>query len=263
MSEKLKVIFQNEHIVALDKPSGVLTTPARFSDDPRPVLGLQLQSFLNQQIYPIHRLDFEVSGIVLFALSEKAHREFNLKFERRGVYKTYQALVSPKTEGLFPTGQRFIWKSKILRGKKRSFESEAGQWAHTEACLEGSVLSQDWGPALQWSLFPMTGKPHQLRFEMAKQKIPILNDVLYGGAAVSGKAQEIALRAIRLKFDSQREEDRKFLKHWGVPAILEVAKPESIPMRDFRSPAFEDTLGVKDGFGLENIASEGDAGNNS
>lgn len=235
------ILFQNEFVIVLDKPAGVLTTPPRFQEDSREVLGLSLQRYLGQQIYPVHRLDYEVSGLVLYALSENAHRAFNKKFESRGVYKTYQAFsaqerLSPKVQGQekvespmtnleeIPIGQRLTWNSKILRGKKRSFESPAGAPSTTEVIRHPEMAHTVLGTVIPWSLFPMTGRPHQLRFEMYKHGFPILNDLLYSGAPVQGWQNRIALRSVSLKFDDQKTADKYFLNQWSIPAKFEVAE---------------------------------------
>ena len=236
--QEIKIIFQNHGIIIVDKPAGVLTTPPRFSSDPRPVLGLQLQKKLGQQIFPVHRLDFEVSGLVIYALTENAHRAFNKKFESRSVYKTYQAfsqadsisqsqgsVENPAKELLndIPRDQRFTWTSQIIRGKKRSFESPAGAPSLTEGIRHLDIQHPDLGLVTPWSLFPMTGRPHQLRFEMYKHGYPILNDILYSGKVIDDWENRIALRAVSLKFDNHSKGDRDFLEQWSIPAKFEVA----------------------------------------
>ncbi len=241
-----RIVFQNKFIVVIDKPAGVLTTPPRFRENGREVLGLVLQNYLRQQIYPVHRLDFEVSGLVIYALTEGAHRAFSKKFESRAVYKTYQALSAGKAltgEGLYlnqekgessnhgqptnlseiPTLKRFFWKSNIFRGKKRSFESPAGSPSLTEGIRHLDLEHAELGIVTPWSLFPMTGRPHQLRYEMYKHGFPILNDLLYSGLPVQGWSNQIALRAVSLKFDDQKKLDKDFLEDWSIPAKFEVA----------------------------------------
>ncbi|HMN69804.1 MAG TPA: pseudouridine synthase, partial [Bdellovibrionales bacterium] len=70
----MNIVFENENLIAVDKPHGWLTTPARSADDPRPCLGRELQAAVGSQVYPVHRLDFEVGGLVLFARTAQAHR---------------------------------------------------------------------------------------------------------------------------------------------------------------------------------------------
>lgn len=210
----MKVIFQNKDVIVVDKNAGVLTTPPRFRDE-RPVLGLQIQKKLDRQIFPVHRLDFEVSGIVLFALSERAHRDFNRQFEQRKVTKIYQAFAAVTTSEKFEFNERLEWKSRILRGKKRSYESPAGLDSLTYAQKIKQIEHSEWGQVAAWELAPRTGRPHQLRFEMYKNGVSILNDTLYGGSSVPSKAHEIALKAVHLEF-----EDEAFCSYWKVPAVM-------------------------------------------
>jgi tRNA pseudouridine32 synthase/23S rRNA pseudouridine746 synthase len=86
------------------------------------------------------------------------------------------------------------WESKIVRGKRRSFVAPHGQEAHTRA----RVIDERDGFWL-WELQPLTGRPHQLRVEMARFGAPIFGDTLYGGEAAAVK-DWIALRAVSLSF---------------------------------------------------------------
>ena len=194
------IVFQNNFFIALDKPHNYLTTPSRMGEaDLRPCLGLELQALLGQQIFPVHRLDFEVSGLTLFALQPRAHALANGWFEKRLVVKTYQAI----TEGTVPKGPfPMIWKNKLVRGKKRSFEAPHGQLATTEAFLaRGSTTN-----TLKWQLHPLTGKPHQLRVHLSMNGFPIWGDKLYG-SQVENPSTGIALRSVQLNFKNCHERE--------------------------------------------------------
>jgi 23S rRNA-/tRNA-specific pseudouridylate synthase len=91
----IQIVSETEQMIAVEKPAGWLTTPARSMDDPRPVLGRQLQEQLDRQIYPVHRLDFEVSGLTLWAKTPLAHTRAQKWFEHGSIQKTYQALSRP------------------------------------------------------------------------------------------------------------------------------------------------------------------------
>lgn len=202
----MKIIADNSHFVLVDKPSGMLTVPGRTgAEDPRPCLGWLLQKQLNCQLFPVHRLDFEVSGLVLFAKNAEAHRESNLWFEKRLVHKFYSAL-SPGFADASTLPQKFEWKSRLLRGKKRAYESPVGKPALTKATLLKSEDSQ----RLRWRLEPVTGRPHQLRYEMAKHGFAILGDQLYGSQVPYPEG--IALRAVRIEFPSETSATRFDLK---------------------------------------------------
>lgn len=201
----IKVLWRNEHAVLVEKPARTLSVPGRHADDGRPVFGLELQKQLNQQVYPVHRLDFEVSGVMVFALNPQSHKKLNQGFEKKTIRKIY--LAQTESEKPLPAGPQ-IWKRKILRGKKRSYESPHGDWAETRALVVDSDLSL-------WQLEPVTGKPHQLRLEMHLQGFPILGDELYNSEK-PWPYPGIALRAQRIDFPQDLQQDL------GLPAFQEV-----------------------------------------
>ena len=196
------VLFENSDFIVVDKASGVLSVPSRVGEkETRPVLGKILEAALKIKIFPVHRLDAEVSGILLYAKNAQAHREANQVFENHWVQKTYEALSiaagdfqkaaanlansTPagkfsSSDGQFPEiGATVEWRSKLLRGKKRAYESSGGKDSLTRAKIKAKL---EWRGhlALLWELEPVTGRSHQLRFEMARHKVPICGDTLYG-----------------------------------------------------------------------------------
>jgi len=203
------IVFENEHFVVCDKPALCLTVPDRHKSD-RPCLGTTLQKKIGRQIFPVHRLDFEVSGLVLFAKNNQAHTVSQDWFYHKEIRKQYRALSehqsfqhwpahipTDRTPILYQAGAEFSWKMQIMRGKKRSFESVHGEWALTEA----SMTAEE-GGTISWNLFPLTGKPHQLRLEMSRHGFAILGDQLYGSSHALTNQQwkwgGIALRAVQL-----------------------------------------------------------------
>lgn len=222
----ISIVFQNQHFVICDKPGGVLTTPSRHAEnDGRSCLGTALQTSLGQQIYPVHRLDFEVSGLVLFAKTAEAHREANAWFEKKLVRKTYHAWTSSQSfahippqvpgprEGFTVTpGQSFAWESRQLRGKRRAYLSPEGKACRTEA----RFLKINEEQFLEWDLSPVTGRPHQLRLDMSRHGFPIVGDALYG-STVEWKPHTLALRAYKIDFVSIPVAQRA-----GLPELLEV-----------------------------------------
>ena len=201
----IQIVFQNKNFVVCNKPAQVLSVPAREKTDPRFCLGLELQKQLNTQVFPAHRLDFEVSGLIIYALNAQAHKASQNWFIKRQIRKLYRAQTSTQNFDHWPANipteraevktqaqAHYVWKTKILRGKKRSFESENGEWAETEA----TVLEQNNNQVL-WQLYPVTGKPHQLRLELSRRGFPIIGDSLYGSKMQHSKAG-IALEAYEL-----------------------------------------------------------------
>lgn len=226
----VNIVFENEHFVICDKPSLVLSTPDRFKSD-RPCLGLELQNQLRTQIFPVHRLDFEVSGLVMYAKNARAHRQSQDWFQFKQLQKKYLARTRTQDFAHWPekiaadrrliapeVGQKFHWKVCIQRGKKRSFESPHGEWADTQA-----EITKYENSFLDWALYPITGKPHQLRFELSRHGFPILGDELYGSKFQLSKQDwpygVLALRAVELQFHSVGATDADRL---GLPLIVRI-----------------------------------------
>lgn len=213
----LKIIFENENFIVVDKEAMVLTTPSRLGvQDSRPCLGTTLQTQSQSQIFPVHRLDFEVSGLVIYAKNAKAHSAANSWFEQKSVFKTYCALSEGEA---LTAGEKFLWKSCLLRGKKRSYEHQLGKNSETEALYLGSDPNTGWH---QWELHPLTGRPHQLRYELSRHGHPIVGDQLYG-SRTSFFEPGIALRALRIDFSKAPQ-----AKHFGLPISIEASSRWSL-----------------------------------
>src|SRR5688572_9465083 len=112
----IQVLFEDDDLVALNEPSGLLTIPDRFD----PALP-SLKSILQQQydeLFIIHRIDRDTSGIILFAKNATAHKYYSQLFEARAVDKKYFALVhghmnSPSGTFDQPIGEHFQVKRKM------------------------------------------------------------------------------------------------------------------------------------------------------
>ncbi len=202
----IDIIFQNENFVVCNKPGGVLSVPSRDRHDPRGCLGIELQRHLNQSVLPVHRLDLEVSGLIVFALNPKAHKKSQDWFEKKTISKLYIATTSEQNFSHWPEqintirdtldmndNKVLIWKTQIQRGKKRSFESTHGEWAETKAQIQTVKDGH-----VHWHLYPLTGKPHQLRLELSRRGFPVHGDQLYGSKVKTPDQAGISLKAVRL-----------------------------------------------------------------
>lgn len=228
----INLCFENPHFVICDKESGVLSTPSRFEEtDGRRCLGTELQSALKIQIYPVHRLDFEVSGLVMYAKTAEAHRKANAWFEHKQVQKTYRALttaqdyshipanvINPRTPIELHPSHEFQWPSRILRGKRRAYESPQGKPSLTLAKYVGVDAHQ----FLIWDLQPVTGRSHQLRFDLSRHGFPIVGDKLYGSLK-EWKKDSIALRSYKIDFSKAPQ-----AQSLGLPEIIEIKAFEDV-----------------------------------
>lgn len=185
-------VYESSRVVVIDKPAGWLSVPSRIgAEDERLCVGRMLEKELSLRLWPVHRLDAEVSGLLIYAKDADTHRVLCAGFEHHQVHKTYLAW----TVGPLPTGcklgQAQRWQSLLLRGKKRAYVHAAGK----EAVTLATPLVVD-GSRVLWRLCPQTGRPHQLRVELSRRGCPILGDSLYGSTVTWG--QGIALRAVEL-----------------------------------------------------------------
>lgn len=215
------VIFENQDFIVCDKPAGVLSVPDRHKSD-RPCLGLELQKQKNIQIFPVHRLDLEVSGLILFAKNSRGHKASQDWFAKKLLQKKYKALtlnqdfshwpphvVAAREDLILSPGATFLWTMKILRGKRRSFESLHGDFSETKAIYNGARDEFH-----EWDMYPITGRAHQLRLELSRHGFPIAGDHLYGSKMTLSDKQwpygPLALRAVEISFNKQICKDFEF-----------------------------------------------------
>lgn len=223
----IQTLFENSDFIVVFKSAGILTVPDRgITGAERRVLGRELQTERGAQIFPVHRLDFVAEGLVLFAKTPVAHTQANLWFESRVIHKTYRAwtqaqsfahipaeVSNPRLPIALQVGQRFEWRCRIKRGKRRAFESPRGDPAITLATFLGNHSQHNF---LQWDLEPVTGRAHQLRFELSRHGFPIIGDALYG-STVNADTDRIALRAWRLDFSAIPVAER-----FGLPEHIQI-----------------------------------------
>jgi tRNA pseudouridine32 synthase/23S rRNA pseudouridine746 synthase len=196
MFKAYELLFENEHFIIVDKASGVLSVPGRVQNEDL-ILGRILEVDFKQTILPIHRLDFEVSGLIMYAKTKEAHRLGNSWFNDKKIFKTYCAL----TTGGKPSVTENVemeWKCMLLRGKRRAYEAPHGKVSITKVFFKGlSTCSH-----FLWDLHPITGRSHQLRYELFRHGHPIVGDRLYGSPKTFAEnAQSIALRSYKLDFN--------------------------------------------------------------
>lgn len=165
------VLYQDEWIVVADKPHFLPVTPSgRYLQE---TLLVRLRRKLGiDTLTPMHRIDRETAGLVLFSVKPESRDRYQRLFRENFVGKHYEAIAPYRTDIALP-----------LRYKSRIVQSEAFMRMETvdgkyNAETEISILRQSEGFA-HYRLKPVTGRKHQLRIQMCTLGIPIVNDRIY------------------------------------------------------------------------------------
>ena len=166
-----RVLYQDEHILVADKPHFLPVIPAGKFLHETLLVRLRKQQ-ATEDLAPIHRLDRETAGVILFSLNRKTRGHYTSLFRNRSVRKVYEALAPSAEELNFPRTRR----SRVVQGEPFFRMKEVPGEANSETHI--SVINNR-GSVSLYQLFPITGRKHQLRLHLAALGIPIINDKLY------------------------------------------------------------------------------------
>jgi len=184
-----KVLYQDDALIVLEKPEGLLSVATDFDDEPS--LHAQLKrAFPHERILPVHRLDRDTSGIILFAHAHRAQVQLKKQFEAHAIQKQYAAIVEGKLEDKKGTWQSYLEEDALYTVHSKK-EADQGKLAITEY----ERIAEKGGKTLL-RLRPVTGRKHQLRVHCQKAGVPILGDKRYG----SGKGKRLYLHAEQITF---------------------------------------------------------------
>jgi RluA family pseudouridine synthase len=204
------VLFENEDVVAIDKPEGVAAVPERRPGTES--LFERLCAERGESLYIVHRLDKETSGVILFARNAEAHRQLNLQFEKRLVHKVYLALA----HGVITDDWGVIDKPLRQFGSGRvGIDAQHGRPSVTEF----RVLERFEAHTLV-ELYPRTGRRHQIRVHLYSIGHPVVGDPLYGVRVIQSNYARMMLHAHRLAF--RLPSDGRITLEAPVPASFEA-----------------------------------------
>jgi len=190
----LDVIYSDEYIIVLNKPSSLLSVPGRGSDKSDCLISRVKQEYSNALI--VHRLDMSTSGIIVLALCKESHRLLSEMFASKKIQKKYIAVV----DGIVNPNSGEINQAIICdwpNRPKQIIDSVNGKVSIThyrviDSCNELNTSRVE--------LQPVTGRTHQLRVHMQFIGHAILGDELYGNAEVAKKEDRLLLHATSIAF---------------------------------------------------------------
>ena len=192
MTPYLEIIFQDDDILVLNKPSGLLSVPGKAKEHAD---CLQTRA---QRVFPtatvVHRLDMATSGLMVMALNRPAHRHISKQFELRETAKTYQAVVFATVQqdcGEINLPLICDWPNR----PRQMVDHERGK----KALTQWRVLERS-NNTTRLELKPITGRSHQLRVHMLSMQHPIIGDRLYAHDQALEMADRLNLHAMFLSF---------------------------------------------------------------
>ncbi|WP_180981178.1 tRNA pseudouridine(65) synthase TruC [Vibrio diazotrophicus] len=185
MSVMLEVIYQDEYLVAVNKPAGMLVHRSWLDKHETQFVMQTLRDQIGQHVFPLHRLDRPTSGVLVFALSSEIASNVMPMFANHEMVKTYHAIVRgwieegdvldyPLKEELDKIADKFAKQDKEAQSAVTEYQPLAkvevpfstGKFPTTRYCLV--------------EMKPKTGRKHQLRRHMAHLRHPIVGDTTHG-----------------------------------------------------------------------------------
>ncbi len=165
------VVFQDEHLLVADKPHFLPVVPAgRFLQE---TLLVRLKKKLNlESLVPLHRIDRETAGLVLFSINPATRNQYTRLFQNRTIEKVYHALAPQPSHLSFP----LVRQSRIVPGEPFFRMQEIDGLPNAETWIDHLETRNN---LALYELRPRTGKKHQLRVHLSNLGIPIENDSLY------------------------------------------------------------------------------------
>ncbi len=221
----LKIIYEDNHIIAVNKPSGMLVQGDKTGDE---TLGDVVKKYLKEKYQKpgdvylgvTHRIDRPVSGVLLFARTSKALTRLNELFKSRDMKKTYWAIVQNRPAKEEDTLTHWLKKNEA-KNMSKAFAKETD--GALKCILDYKLISSIDNYHLL-EINPHTGRHHQIRVQLAAIGSPIKGDLKYGSKR-SNKDGSISLHARKINFEHP-------VKKEPIEIIAEV--PEDVVWRAFK-----------------------------
>lgn len=199
-----EIIFENDQLVVINKPAGLLSIPDREGKE------ISLKILLKEKygnIFTVHRLDKETSGVIVFAKDENTHKFLSEAFEGRSVEKYYTGIVTGTLAEKKKTIDAPIAENQVKRGVMMIHQRGKASVTDYEVLQEFGKFS-----LLQFRIH--TGRTHQIRVHMQNEGHPIVCDELYGDPT------PIRLSIVKknYKLSKSEEEERPILNRLGLHA---------------------------------------------
>ncbi|WP_210448396.1 bifunctional tRNA pseudouridine(32) synthase/23S rRNA pseudouridine(746) synthase RluA [Pantoea ananatis] len=184
----LHILYQDAHIMVVNKPSGLLSVPGRLDEHKDSVMTRIQRDYPEAE--SVHRLDMATSGVIVVALTKAAERELKRQFREREPAKTYVARVwghPAQEKGMVDLPLICDWPNR----PKQKVCFDTGKSAQTDY----EVVEYGEDNSARVALKPITGRSHQLRVHMLALGHPILGDGFYAHPEAKAMSDRLLLHA--------------------------------------------------------------------
>jgi tRNA pseudouridine32 synthase/23S rRNA pseudouridine746 synthase len=200
----LAIIYEDEWLIAVNKPPGLLSVPGRYSHNQDSVLS-RLRNLYNAELMTVHRLDQDTSGILLLVKNQQTYLNLNQQFQQRQIHKIYEAILA----GLLTKQQGTI--NLPLWGNPENRPYQQVDFEKGKPSITNFQVIKHEGSYTRIKFQPLTGRTHQLRVHAADKQglcIPILGDKLYSS---NTDATRLHLHARELSFQHPQTGEKIYL----------------------------------------------------
>jgi 23S rRNA pseudouridine955/2504/2580 synthase/23S rRNA pseudouridine1911/1915/1917 synthase len=211
---QIDLLYQDEDVLIINKPAGMLVIPDRFNSE-IPSLNKLLETKLGQQIWVVHRLDRETSGVICFARNEEAHKYMSKLFQGHEVEKYYLGLVNGRVINESGRIEKPIAEHPVIKGKMT-------------IAKKGKDSITDYKIVKPWPLYTLlkfrihTGRTHQIRVHCQSMGHSIVCDELYG----DGKPFFLSGIKKKYRLSDKDEQERPLLSRLALHASELAFKKE-------------------------------------
>ena len=191
----LEILYSDEQIAVAVKPAGVLSQADEKGHES--MLSL-LSCQIGGEIFPVHRLDRETAGVMVFARTSKAAAALSVALQEKKFVKEYLAILTAK-----PSEEEGVFEDLLFfdRGKGKVFPVKRARRGVKDAKLSYKLIENSDTLSLV-RVFPETGRTHQIRVQFASRKMPLYGDRKYGG---TGHALALFCRALSFPHPTTKE----------------------------------------------------------
>jgi len=190
----IEILYSDPNILAVNKPAGLLTIPDGYH--PEYACAIHLLQESHGQLWVVHRLDKETSGVLLFARDARAHKFLNDQFQNRQIQKIYRAIIAGSPDW---DKQEITLPLKVNGDRKHRTRVNLADSKPAQTDI--SVLARFSGYSLVEAR-PHTGYTHQIRAHLSAVGFPIVSDPLYDKHALdySYLISRLGLHAFQITF---------------------------------------------------------------